>query len=72
MSERKFKHKRVHSPIRKIGFNPISKTLLVVNALILILALSTIKYVFTFIFTKKIQTNYSKHLKDAIRVWQRT
>lgn len=70
MNKRKIR--KTQSPIKKIGFNPISKTLIVFNALIFILFLSTIKYVIDFIFTKKVKTNYSQHLKDAIRVWQKT
>ena len=67
--EKKIK-KREINPIKKIGFSPISKTVLIMNALILILILSTIKSVAKFIFTGKIQTNYSKNLKEAIKVWQ--
>lgn len=66
---RKREKKKVN-PIRKIGFSPISKTVLIMNALILILILATIKSFVKFIFTGKIQTNYSKHLKEAIKVWQ--
>lgn len=66
----KSKNRRGLATIKKIGFSPISKTVLVLNALILILLFTTVKAVFVFLFTRKIKTNYSKHIKQAIKVWQ--